>query len=644
MSQDKASGPEQKSEISSSGARLFSGRRSLRSPSEALQPETAPPPPGPPPSHRRPTLSAVSGFLSFLLVLAVCAMAGVGYLQQQLSAPGPLASDKVVIIARGADTTDIVAQLESEGVIDNSTMLNAALLAEGNRSKVRAGEFLFKKNASLREVIDTLVSGREILHSVTIPEGLTSEQVIQRLKDNDLLSGEVREIPKEGTLLPDTYRVSRGLSRSNLIRTMQDEQKRALDRIWAQRSPELPVRSPFELVTLASIVEKETGRADERPRVAGVFVNRLVKRMRLQSDPTIVYGLVGGKGTLGRGILRSEVTRPTPYNTYTIDGLPPGPIANPGRAAMEAVAHPSRTKDLFFVADGTGGHAFAETLDQHSRNVTRWRQLEKDVKERQQAPIDRAAPDEAPAVGQAPRDQRGEIDLPADALPGGGVFGALPLLFGRSSPAAEGVSSENTQIALLPKAARPNIAEPPAPPLSSVRPAKAEAVAPPLPGRAPLTQFSLGAQLDQKVIAGFMPPESPTDLADDFVVDNGSASETVVPLSAQRRADLKARAARFGLSGIDDSLPVLAFAPQARGQDVAVVPSVGQPIPKIIKIYDASEGTALDPLRDRSWDLNSPKTVPSFQPEPRVADRSAARQKPAPKPVRSAAPRPAPAQ
>jgi UPF0755 protein len=242
---------------------------------------------------------------------------------------------------------------------------------------MRAGEFLFKAGTSIDAAVDTLVQGKAILHSVTIPEGWTSEQVVARLNENEILTGEVGEMPREGTLLPDTYKFERGTSRQQIVNAMQAAQKRALNEIWARRAPDLPIKTPQELVILASIVEKETGRADERTRVAGVFINRLQKRMRLQSDPTIVYGLVGGKGTLGRGILRSEIERPTPYNTYAIEGLPPGPIANPGRASLEAVANPSRTRDLYFVADGTGGHAFAENLDQHNRNVTRWRQIER---------------------------------------------------------------------------------------------------------------------------------------------------------------------------------------------------------------------------------------------------------------------------
>jgi UPF0755 protein len=217
------------------------------------------------------------------------------------------------------------------------------------------------------------------------------------------------------------------MSRNDLIRKMQLDQNRLVDQIWEKRAPNLPLRSKYELVTLASIVEKETGRADERTRVASVFHNRLNRRMRLQSDPTIVYGIVGGKGTLGRPILRSEITRPTAYNTYVIDGLPPGPIANPGRAAMEAVANPSRTSDLFFVADGTGGHVFAETLDQHNRNVARWREIEREMRERQQAApasVDRAAPEEGNGAAPAPAAPRQQPQRRSEA-PAHRAFGGL---------------------------------------------------------------------------------------------------------------------------------------------------------------------------------------------------------------------------
>ena len=200
--------------------------------------------------------------------------------------------------------------------------------------------------------------------------------IVARLVEDEVLSGETPAPPREGAILPDTYKFERGTTRKQLLARMEQEQKDVLAEVWKNRSSSLPLKSPAELVTLASIVEKETGRADERPRVASVFLNRLAKNMRLQSDPTVIYGLVGGKGKLDRPILKSDLENATPFNTYIINGLPPGPIANPGRAAMEAVANPSTTKDLYFVADGTGGHAFAETLEQHNRNVARWRQLE----------------------------------------------------------------------------------------------------------------------------------------------------------------------------------------------------------------------------------------------------------------------------
>ena len=180
-------------------------------------------------------------------------------------------------------------------------------------------------------------------------------------------------------MLPETYKFPRGTTREQVIQRMQQTQKRVLAEIWERRNPDIPVKSPEQLVTLASIVEKETGKADERSRVAAVFVNRLRQKMKPQSDPTIIYGLVGGKGTLGRPIERSEIQQPSPYNTYVVDGLPPGPIANPGRASLEAAANPARTRDLFFVADGTGGHSFTETYDQHQKNVAKLRTLEKQI-------------------------------------------------------------------------------------------------------------------------------------------------------------------------------------------------------------------------------------------------------------------------
>ncbi len=396
-----------------------------RSPSEALK-ASAPPPPPPKRTRRRRggLVGLLSAFFTIGLVLAVVIGGAAIVVTRQAAEPGPLAVDRAIIIPQGSGLPEIAEQLQREGVIQNSTIFRIAGYVSGAWANLRAGEYLFKANISPREALDVLTSGRPVLHSITIPEGLTSEQIVARLKENDLLTGEITQIPREGSLLPDTYRVERGTTRQRLLSLMAEKQREELNRIWARRVPDLPLRTPQELVTLASIVEKETGRADERPRVAGVFVNRLNRRMKLQSDPTIVYGLVGGKGTLGRGIMRSEITQPTPFNTYVIDGLPPGPIANPGRAAMEAVANPSRTRDLFFVADGTGGHAFAETLEQHNRNVARWRQIEASRRDPSrptaEATIDRVEPaplappaaPAAPAGTPAPGQPERRTDLP----------------------------------------------------------------------------------------------------------------------------------------------------------------------------------------------------------------------------------------
>jgi UPF0755 protein len=262
------------------------------------------------------------------------------------------------------------------------------------REDLKAGEYQFKAHASLNDVVATIVDGKVVAHQISIPEGLTSEQIVARLMDNDVLTGNIDDVPAEGSMLPDTYRFARGETRAQLIEHMQHAQQRLIEEIWAARSPDLPLKTPEQLVILASLVEKETGKPDERTRIAAVFVNRLKQKMRLQSDPTIIYGLVGGKGSLGRPIMKSEIDQATPYNTYQIDGLPPGPITNPGRAALEAAANPARTRDLYFVADGTGGHVFSETYEQHQKNVLRLRHLESAQKNQP----DQDAADDPPAA------------------------------------------------------------------------------------------------------------------------------------------------------------------------------------------------------------------------------------------------------
>jgi UPF0755 protein len=357
-------------------------------------------------SERARNPLVVIGNAIFTIVLL--AMIGVGavyyYGRQVLEAPGPLQEEKVVNIPARAGKRDISDALTKEGVIDvNPWVFIASVFALKASSELKPGEYAFQKNASLHDVIGTMVEGKVVQHAVTIPEGLTSEQIVARLSENDIFSGTVHEIPREGTLLPETYKFPRGTTRDQVVQRLQQAQKRVIAEIWERHSPDLPIKSPAQLVTLASIVEKETSRPDERSRVAAVFVNRLKQKIKLQSDPTIIYGLVGGKGTLGRPIKRSEITQPSPYNTYVIDGLPPGPISNPGRASLEAAANPARTRDLYFVADGTGGHAFTETYDQHQKNVAKLRAMEKQIQNDTVEPGDEPSPADAaptPATGK----------------------------------------------------------------------------------------------------------------------------------------------------------------------------------------------------------------------------------------------------
>ena len=381
--------------------------RATKSASGAAAP---PGPPQPPRKPRRMGVSSVSGLLTFVLLGALATVGALAWLLKESRSPGPLGADKVVMIVREDDGGSIADQLERAGVIDSALWFNLLTLLDGNRGALKRGEYEFKAGVSMNELENQLIAHHVVMYKLTIPEGLTSEQIVQRLRDNDVLVGDVKETPREGSLMPDTYSFERGYTRLSVLSRMAKMQTKAIEEVWKGRAPDLPIKSPGEMVTLASIVEKETGKADERPHVAGVFVNRLEKHMRLESDPTIVYGLALGKGTLGRSITKADLNQSTPYNTYIIDGLPPGPICNPGRAALEAVANPAHSKDLYFVADGTGGHVFAETFDQHLKNVAHWRQIEKDVKDKLSPDV---TPQPAPAI-------RGSID-PVDPS----QFGAL---------------------------------------------------------------------------------------------------------------------------------------------------------------------------------------------------------------------------
>lgn len=354
-------------------------RPMLKSPAEALQPDPVPPPP-PLRSKRarHPVIILLNGAVTFLFFVLIVLGIGLYYGSVQFYKEGPLRQDRITMITPGMNARTIAAALERNNIITNRWVFLAGLRAYQSNSSLKAGEYLIKAKASMSDVMDTLVEGRAILHTLTIPEGLTSKQIVERLRNDPILVGDITEVPDEGTLLPETYTFTRGQTRQYLLNEMKTAHIVALEEAWRRRGEELPIMTPRQLVILASIVEKETGKADERPRIAGVFINRLRKKMQLQSDPTILYGLFKGDAwDKSRTIFRSQLNAPNSYNTYQISGLPPGPIANPGKAALEAVANPSRTKDLFFVADGTGGHVFAETLAAHNRNVTKWRAIEK---------------------------------------------------------------------------------------------------------------------------------------------------------------------------------------------------------------------------------------------------------------------------
>jgi len=365
-------------------------RRKPKSPREALQPEPAPAPPQRS-RHVRNPLVILSNLIITLAVFGLAAVGSALYFgKTKFEEPGPLTEEATVVIASGSGLSGITNRLAGNGVIGDSLfdewVFNLGIRFYKNATDLKAGEYAFAPGVSMHEIMTDLVQGNAVTHSVTIPEGWTTAQILERVREHPILVGEITEVPAEGDLLPQTYTFARGTTRQEVLGQMKEAQERLLAEIWERRTDDLPVTSPEELVVLASIVEKETALADERPRVAGVFVNRLNKSMRLQSDPTILYGLYGGEAWLKdrSAIKQSEINARNEYNTYQIDGLPPGPIGNPGRAAMEAVANPSRTQDLFFVADGTGGHVFAETYEQHQENVRKWRQIERQRRQAEQ--------------------------------------------------------------------------------------------------------------------------------------------------------------------------------------------------------------------------------------------------------------------
>lgn len=375
-------------------------------------------------SGRKTAFLAATATISLFIIAALVAAWSVFY------APGPAARDgretTIVTLPSGAGVSAIAATLKSAGVIRSTDMFKAAATLTGADRKLRAGEYEVPSKASLRSVIVLLVEGRVVRHYVTLPEGWSSAQAIDILNRQPILIGTVDETPEEGSLWPDTYEVSRGETRNAVVARMRRARDENLARLWAARSPTTVVRTPEEAVILASIVEKETGLASERPRVAAVFTNRLRAGMRLESDPTIVYGITRGR-PLGRGIRRSELDRATAWNTYQIDGLPPTPIANPGGEAIAAVLNPPRSEELFFVADGTGGHVFARTFDEHLANVARWREIERRKAGLPPEAAPPAVPGTVPGVPNAPPDAAsGAAAPPGVTVPPGARVITIP--------------------------------------------------------------------------------------------------------------------------------------------------------------------------------------------------------------------------
>jgi len=324
----------------------------------------------------RRTLQTAASAAATLLGLFVVALmiAAAAYLT-----PGPAAkagASTTVILPPGSGVAALGADLARAGVVRSSALFVAAAELTRSAPRLKAGEYAFPSRASLRDVLHKLRVGDIVHHRITIAEGLTSQQVVDILNSAPILEGQI-PTPPEGAILPETYEVTRGEQRAAVLQKMMDERDRVVSALWARHKPGLPFHSVDDAVTLASIVEKETALADERPRIAAVYVNRLRIGMRLQADPTVIYAVGAGR-PLGRGLRASELQMQSPYNTYLNAGLPPGPIANPGRAALAAVMDPPDTKELYFVADGSGGHVFASTYEAQAQNVARWRAVEKD--------------------------------------------------------------------------------------------------------------------------------------------------------------------------------------------------------------------------------------------------------------------------
>ncbi|MGH8431427.1 MAG: endolytic transglycosylase MltG [Solimonas sp.] len=339
----------------------------------------------------------------FFVTLFVTVMGGALLLGHTLlSAPGPLEKSKNIVIPRGAGPSTMTKVLEEEGVISNGKLFRVALLIDPAPKSIKAGEYEIPPHISMQALVDLLQSGKVVQRRLTVPEGMTTAEAVELVRKTEALTGEITLDLKEGDLLPETYFYSRDDTRDGLLSRMKEAMDKTLDEAWRKRAAGLPLANRREALVLASIIEKETAIPAERSRVAAVFINRLRRKMRLESDPTVIYGLTGGKTTFNRELTRADLQSSSPYNTYMVVGLPPGPICNPGRASILAATNPARDRSLYFVADGQGGHAFAANLLEHNRNVERWRQIQRERQEAQQPPSGAPGAPSPPSGPQAP--------------------------------------------------------------------------------------------------------------------------------------------------------------------------------------------------------------------------------------------------
>lgn len=317
-------------------------------------------------------------FIVAAVVLALAGLGGYGFLLwRDFNAAGPSRAETTVVIPKGTGVSAIADMLADANVIDDALAFRIGTRLVSDGKALQAGEYDFPAGVSPRAAMRLMIDGKTVKHKVTIPEGLTVAEIFDLLKATPLLDGDVPTPPAEGALLPETYLYLRGETRRALVDRMQRDMAAIVQKLWDGRDKSIPLTKPEEAVVLASVVEKETGQRDERAHVASVFYNRIKQGMPLQSDPTVIFAITNGKKRLDRALTYDDLKTDSPYNTYLNTGLPPAPISNPGVEALKAVLHPSKTKDLYFVADGTGGHAFAETLDAHNKNVANWRKVQK---------------------------------------------------------------------------------------------------------------------------------------------------------------------------------------------------------------------------------------------------------------------------